>query len=77
MELLNVIEIENNVVVTISSYDTTAKNRQDAEGVFKGILLTMNPYMTPDEIDDAIENGYYVSPWKNHSVCLTWSTIID
>jgi hypothetical protein len=77
MELLNVIEIQDEAVVTISSYDTEVKgNEEKAEKLFKKIAKIIDNTLTDDELDDAVMNGYVESNNRHHSVCLTWSTLI-
>lgn len=73
MTIINVIEIEEGVVVSISSF---GKDKvQEAEELFKRIGSRIVESLDEDDLEDAVGDGVIESTSDNKAVCLTWSTL--
>ena len=75
MKILNVIEIINNDVITITSFDVVDEQLSDetveeAEKFFANRLVQLN-VINEKDIDNAIEDGCYHG--ANWSLSLVWS----
>ena len=79
MKILNVIEIINNDVITITSFDVVDEQLSDetveeAEKFFANRLVQLN-VINEKDIDNAIEDGCYHG--VNWSLSLIWSYVND
>ena len=77
MEILNVIEVKNNDVVSIKSFDVVDEQLsgevvEEAEQFFTDRLVQLN-VINEEDIDNAIEDGCYHG--ANWSLSLVWSYI--
>jgi len=79
MEILNVIEVKNNDVVGITSFNVIDEQLRDdtvddAESFFAVKLRKLN-IINEDDINNAIEDGCYHG--SNWSLSLIWSYVND
>lgn len=77
MDILNVIEVKNNDVVKIESFDVvddqlSGEIVEEAEQFFADRLVQLN-VISEEDIDKAIEDGCYHG--ANWSLSLVWSHI--
>ena len=75
MTVISVIDIEEGVVASLSTFTKT--KLEEAEELFKKIALDIDEDLSEDDLDDALSDGYYESTSDNKAVCITWSELQD
>jgi hypothetical protein len=81
MEILNIIESENSTITNVTSFVIT-KNNKEKQVETANLLATLlvnksNLFITPEDIEDFLDNGYYLSNSSNNEVSIVWSNVVD
>lgn len=73
MRIINVIEVQDDIVVTISTFEETPANLKKAEDLFRKIASDMEPRMSEDTLEICVQDGYLTT--SNKAVYITWSEL--
>ena len=81
MEILSIIESENGVISNVSSFVINNNNKQSqvekANSLATLLVKKLDLSITPEDIEDFLDNGYFLSNSSNNEVSIVWSNVVD
>jgi hypothetical protein len=81
MEILNIIESENGTISNVTSFVISKNNKEKqvetANKLATLLVHKLDLFITPEDIEDFLDNGYYLSNSSNNEVSIVWSSAVD
>lgn len=81
MEILNIIESEKGIISNVTSFVISKNNKEkqveNANKLATLLVTKLDLSITPEDIENFLDDGYFLSSSSNKEVSIVWSNVVD